>query len=87
MPVRVCPTWAVPLTVGRAVLTGTVPVAAMTAAVAAELAGRLGPVVLLAVTWSRSVNPTSAATGTYVNAVALPIGLQVAPVQRCHCWP
>ena len=64
MPVSVCPTWAVPVIVGRAVLTGTVPVAAVTAAVWAELAGRLGPAVLLAVTWSRRVEPTSAATGT-----------------------
>ena len=64
MPVSVCPTWAVPVTVGKAVLTGTVPVAAVTAAVGLELAGRLGPAVLLAVTWSRSVKPTSAVTGT-----------------------
>ena len=40
------------------------PPAATTAAVWAELAGRLGPAVFVAVTWSRSVKPTSAATGT-----------------------
>ena len=40
------------------------PAAAATTAVWAELAGRLGPAVLLAVTWSRSVKPTSAVTGT-----------------------
>ena len=54
MPDNVCPTWAVPLTVGNPVLTGTLPVAATTAAVWAELAGWLGPAVLLAVTWSRA---------------------------------
>ena len=63
VPDNVCPTWAVPLTVGGAVLRGTLP-PAITAAVWAELAGWLGPAVLLAVTWSRSVKPRSAATGT-----------------------
>ena len=79
----------------KPVLTGTLPVAATTAAVWAELAGRLGPAVLLAVTWIRRVKPTISRHGQVGQAgrvadrvaagavAALPLlGEAVAPLQE-----
>jgi hypothetical protein len=62
LAVRVCPSWAWPLIVGAEVFAGAVAVA-WTTPVAAEVADAL-PALFVAVTWTRIVEPTSAAVKT-----------------------
>ena len=77
------PTDAVPEILGRPLLTGG---ELTTGALAALLAGLLEPPGLVAVSCTRSVRETSAATGTYVCPVAPAIAPQPPPEpsQRCH---
>src|SRR4051794_8629423 len=80
-------TWlicVVPLIVGTVNAAGTAVARAVTAAVGAETA-TVEPAEFVAVTCNSSVAPASAATGTYVAAVADGIGAHVvADVQRSH---
>ena len=68
--VRVLPTCAVPVIAGATLLTGMPPLAAMTALVAALVAGVLEPVAFVAVTDTVTVLPISPVTGTYDDAIA-----------------
>src|SRR5215211_2458205 len=80
--VNVCSSCAVPPIVGNAVLTGAAPA---TTAVAAEVA-LLEPAVLLAVTATRRVRPTSALVSAYVVLVAPAMSVHPLPAlsQRRH---
>src|SRR5919202_7117872 len=82
--VSVCPSCAVPEIVGAAVLAGAAG-AAVTTAVWAEPA-LLEPTELVAVTVTRSVEPTSMLATGYVCCVAEAMLLQLAPAlsQRRH---
>jgi hypothetical protein len=82
--VRVELTLRVPETMGEVALTGAEAAAAMVA-VTALLALAL-PLVLVAVTTERTVEPASADTSVYPEEVAPDISAQEAPevLQRCH---
>ena len=60
----------------------------MTGPTAGELAGVPAPASLLAVSCTRTVEPTSAAASVYVCPVASGIATQLLPdaSQRCHWW-
>ena len=81
--VNVWPCWAVPVTVGSVESTGT---GGTTTAVASDSAALPEPPALLAVSVTRSLCPTSSATGLYVSPVAPPIATQLVPdeLQRSH---
>ena len=81
--VSVWPCCAVPVIVGAEVFPGA---GGTTTAVAADSAGLLVPLKLLAVSCTRSLWPTSAATSTYFCAVAEEIETQLEPeeLQRIH---
>ena len=83
LALSVCPTPAAPEMVGRAMFTGRPPAAS---ALAAEIAGKLMPPALLAVSCARSVCPTSPATSVYAWPVARESDLQLSPEgsQRSH---
>jgi hypothetical protein len=59
-----------------------------TTAIAAELTGPAEPAVFVAVTATAIVEPTSAVTSVYVDAVCPPIGEQEfpEPLQRSHWY-
>lgn len=84
LAVRICPSWAWPLIVGREVFAGAVA-DAVTTAVAAEVALAL-PAAFVAVTLTRIVDPTSALVKMYFGAVAPEMTLQALPLvlHRCH---
>ena len=79
-----CPACAVPLIVGSAVLLGATGAGATTA-VGSELA-LLEPALFVAVTTTRIVKPTSAASAVYVFDVAPLMLPQLLPLvsHRCH---
>jgi hypothetical protein len=82
-PVKVWPTWAVPVMVGGEFGTGAP--AGWTTPVAADVALALPP-ALVAVTRTRMVAPRSASVSTYDAPVAPAASVQVAPdgSHRCH---
>jgi hypothetical protein len=86
LAVKVCPSCAVPAIVGEDVFDGGVG-GGCTTAVAAEVAVPV-PLLFLAVTTTRIVEPTSRLVRTYVVAVAPASDEQPEPLalHRCHWY-
>ena len=83
LAVSVCPTWAVPLGLGCPVAAGAEPAFA-TAPVGAEKTEE-PPALFDAVTFTRTVCPTSEAVSLCVGLSAPPIALQLAPEESHRC--
>ena len=83
--VNICPSTGEPLIVGGELFDGGL-VAGCTTPVAAEKTGPAEPELLLALTATTIVEPTSADASRYVEEAAPRIGLQLAPLlsQRSH---